>query len=259
MKSKSIFLAAEETPDTDGKDGEFNFLLPENGIIKMFGEIDRAMAVQVTDELLAINRDAPKDPIVVFINSPGGDVYSTTAIMDMFRAVSNKVIGIAHGMAASGAFYALQACDSRLMLSNSHLFWHEVIAPISYVTSESEARQRYNDYTRINNLLIEDFKKRAGMSQKTWDEVFKNRNDIFFNSKEAKKIHLVDGVLAEIKQLSKFLKGTKYGKDPIKNGTSIKARSGSKGGQPSKELPEEEPGRDSGTDDKKPEGTTLYT
>lgn len=209
--------------------GGLNALVPENGIVLLSGEITEESAKKVIDQLFDLYLDDPAGErgITLIINSPGGDVYQTLAIIDTIKAIPTKVVGLAMGIAGSGAFYILQACDSRLMLNNSMLFWHEMISlNFAPITTTEESSRRHEEYMLLNQKLIRFLKERASISEEAWKSKFQGKNDLLFESQDAKKLNLIDGNIKSIKDLSKYFKDNiKY--DKVQNARNDKRGSNS--------------------------------
>jgi ATP-dependent Clp protease protease subunit len=68
----------------------YSRLLKEN-IIFLGGPIDDHMANIVIAQLLFLQSEDPKKDINLYINSPGGSVTSTMAIVDTMNHVKNNV------------------------------------------------------------------------------------------------------------------------------------------------------------------------
>jgi len=86
----------------------FSRLLKER-IIFIGGEIEGNMANLVIAQLLFLESEDPTKDIFIYINSPGGDIYSGLAIYDTMQYVRPQVATICTGIAASMAAILLAA------------------------------------------------------------------------------------------------------------------------------------------------------
>src|SRR6185369_14500892 len=86
----------------------YSRLLKEN-IIFLGGPIDDNVANIVIAQLLFLQSQDPKKDIAFYINSPGGSVTATLAIVDTMNDIKNDVATYCVGMAASGAAIILSA------------------------------------------------------------------------------------------------------------------------------------------------------
>lgn len=191
--------------------GEFKykFLNPENRIITLTEDINSESALEFIDELF-VSAGLSDEPLVILINSGGGEAYSSLAIVDAIQSAPMPTIGLCMGLAGSGAFYALQACTHRVMMNNSILFWHEMIHyELSEIKSASESEKKHKDYKKLNDHILTFFKKRIGISKEDWKNHFENKNDLMFNAAEALKLNLIDKKINKITQLQEFFKEDK--------------------------------------------------
>src|SRR2546429_896997 len=81
-------------------DSVYNRLLKER-IIFLGSEVTDQVANRICAQLLLLAAEDPERDINLYINSPGGSVYSGMAIYDTMQFVSNDIVTIAMGMSAS--------------------------------------------------------------------------------------------------------------------------------------------------------------
>src|SRR3954469_9112221 len=65
------------------------------------GQIDSELALKVNRQLLAMERADPKAPIVLWIDSPGGELFSGFSIYDTVQFIQPRVLTLAAGFVAS--------------------------------------------------------------------------------------------------------------------------------------------------------------
>src|SRR5579872_6757050 len=80
----------------------YSRLLKEN-LIFLGGPIDDNVANLIIAQLLFLQSEDPKKEISLYINSPGGSVTSTLAIIDTMQHIKNEISTVCVGIAASGA------------------------------------------------------------------------------------------------------------------------------------------------------------
>src|SRR6185369_3332793 len=78
----------------------YNRLLKER-IIVLGSEVTDQVANRICAQLLLLAAEDPTRDINLWINSPGGSVYSGMAIYDTMQFIANDVVTVAMGMAAS--------------------------------------------------------------------------------------------------------------------------------------------------------------
>lgn len=99
-------------------------------IIFLGTEIDDYVANIINAQLLFLTNetdDDNKDPLWMYINSPGGDVYSGLAIYDTMQAIDSQVNTCVMGVAASMAFILAISGKKlhRYALKHSRLMQHQ--------------------------------------------------------------------------------------------------------------------------------------
>lgn len=89
--------------------------------------INSTVAQRVIMELLALDAQDPGKEIVMFLNSPGGEVSSGFGIYDTMRMIRSDVRVVVTGMAASIATVILLGAPKakRISLPNSRLLIHQ--------------------------------------------------------------------------------------------------------------------------------------
>lgn len=116
----------EQTPRGERSYDIYSRLLNDR-IIFLGEEINSVSANLVVAQLLHLeSQDAEKD-ISLYINSPGGEVYSGLAILDTMNFIKPQVSTICVGMAASMAAVLLSAGakDKRFCLPHSKVMIHQ--------------------------------------------------------------------------------------------------------------------------------------
>ncbi len=129
--------------------------------IVISSEVDSKLASRVTNQLLVLEEDNPDEPITIFINSPGGEIFSGFAIFDMMHYVKPIIKTVVIGFAASmGSILALGAEPGhRFALPNAMFLIHQPLISGVYRGSaadiEIQAKEMINTKNRIINLYVE--------------------------------------------------------------------------------------------------------
>ncbi len=173
----------------------YSRLLKEN-IIFLGGPIDDDTANIVIAQLLFLQSEDPKKDIAIYINSPGGSVSSTLAILDTMNHIKNDVATYCVGMAASGAAVLLSAGKKgkRHALPNAEIMIHQPMGGAQGQATDIEitAKQILKIREKLNRILSEN-------TGKPLDEVSKDvERDYYMSSEEAKKYGVIDKVLEKL-------------------------------------------------------------
>lgn len=169
----------------------YSRLLKER-IVFLGGPIDDDVANLVIAQLLFLEAEDPKKDISLYINSPGGSVTATLAMVDTMNHVKPAVSTVCVGMAASGAAILLSAGEKgkRFALPNAEVMIHQPHGGAEGQATDIEitAKQIIKLRAVLNKILA----KNTGQSlQKIEKDV---ERDFFMTSEEAKKYGLVDQV-----------------------------------------------------------------
>jgi len=162
-------------------------------IIFLGGQIDDHTANIVIAQLLFLESEDPKKPISFYINSPGGSVSSTLAIMDTMNHLKCDVSTICVGMAASGAAVLLSAGTKgkRYILPNAEVMIHQPLGGTEGQASDIAITAKHILRMRdsLNKIL-------AGNTGRPVSEVEKDTDrDYFMTADEAKKYGIVDEIV----------------------------------------------------------------
>lgn len=171
----------------------YSRLLKEN-IIFLGGPIDDHMANIIIAQLLFLQSEDPKKDINIYVNSPGGSVTSTLAIVDTMNHIKNDVSTTCVGIAASGAAIIMSAGTKgkRYALPNAEIMIHQPLGGVEGQASDIEISAKHILKTRenLNKMLSKNTGQPVSRIEKDVDR------DFFMDAEEAKKYGLIDKVLA---------------------------------------------------------------
>ena len=171
----------------------FDRLLKDR-IVFLGHEIDDVVANLVIAQLLFLEGDDPDKDIVLYINSPGGVVYSGLAIYDTIKYLRSPVSTICVGMAASAAAVLLAAGHKgrRLALPHARIMIHQPHGGAHGQASDIEIQAREVRYLKdtITKILAESCGKSHDILTLDMDR------DNYMSAATAKDYGLIDEVLA---------------------------------------------------------------
>lgn len=169
--------------------------LLEDRIIFVSGEIESTMANTIIAQLIYLESKDPNKDIMMYINSPGGEVTSGLAILDTMNYIKCDIHTVCVGMAASMASVLL-ACGTkgkRSALPNSEVMIHQPLGGAQGQASDIKiaAEHILKTKKRINKLL-------ADASGKSIEELEKDTDrDNYLSAEEAKKYGLIDNIFTK--------------------------------------------------------------
>jgi ATP-dependent Clp protease protease subunit len=170
----------------------YSRLLKER-IIFLGGPIDDDTANLVIAQLLFLESEDPKKDISLYINSPGGSVTATLAMLDTMNHIKPDIRTVCIGIAASGGAIILAGGTKgkRCALPNAEVMIHQPWGGAQGQVTDIEITAKHLLATRdrLNRLL----------SKATGQELEKIERDVerdyFMGADEAKKYGLIDEVI----------------------------------------------------------------
>jgi len=171
--------------------------LLKDRIIFLTGEIDMGVANTVVAQLLFLESEDKKKDIKLYINSPGGSVYSGFAIYDTMKHLSCDVSTICVGMAASMGSVILSGGTKgkRYALPHSLVLIHQPLIGgerglIGQSTDiEIHSKELIRLKKEINTILANNTKQTISQIEKDTDR------DFHMTAKDALKYGIIDKVL----------------------------------------------------------------
>jgi ATP-dependent Clp protease protease subunit len=170
----------------------YSRLLRDN-IIFLGGGIDDNMANIIIAQLLFLESENPKKDINLYVNSPGGSVSATLAIIDTMQHIKNDVSTICVGIAASGGAWVLSSGTKgkRYALPNAEVMIHQPLAGTEGQVSDMEIT--VNKLIKTRQGLAKMMAKNTG---KPLSQVEKDIDrDFWLSAEESKKYGIIDKVL----------------------------------------------------------------
>lgn len=169
----------------------YSRLLKER-IIFVTGGIEDHMSNLVVAQLLFLEAEDPKKDIYLYINSPGGSVTSTLAMIDTMHHIKPDVATVCIGMAASGGALLLSqgAKGKRFILPNAEVMIHQPLGGAQGQATDIEitARHILKTRDRLNKMLSKATGQKLAQIEKDVER------DFFMDAEEAKAYGIVDKI-----------------------------------------------------------------
>jgi ATP-dependent Clp protease protease subunit len=162
-------------------------------IIFLGTPIDDQVANLVVAQLLHLESEDPEKDISIYINSPGGSIYSGLAIYDTMNFVKPDIATMCVGVAMSMGSLLLAGGTKgkRAVLPNSRILIHQPSAGFEGQSTDIEIHAR--EILKVRERIDEIYAEHTGRSQ---EEVRRDmERDRFFNAEQALEYGLIDRVL----------------------------------------------------------------
>ena len=195
--SALVPMVVEQTTRGERAYDIFSRLLKEH-IIIIGTPINDQIANLVVAQMLFLSSEDPERDINVYINSPGGVVYSGLAIYDTMQFVQSPIATICVGLAASMGSVLLAAGtpERRAALPNSRIMLHQPSGGSQGTAADIEIQAR--EILWLKQRLYEILADHTG--QEVSQLIEDSERDYWLSALEAKKYGLIDNVLEPSKK-----------------------------------------------------------
>ena len=190
--SPLIPMVIEQTSRGERSFDIYSRLLNER-IVFVGTPIDDQIANLVVAQLIHLEAEDPDKDVVMYINSPGGQVYSGLAIYDTMQYIKCDVQTICVGIAMSmgAVLLAGGTRGKRMALPNAKILIHQVSGGFQGQATDIEIQAR--ETIALKRRLEEILADHTGRSH---EEVSKDmERDYFLTAQEAQEYGIIDNVI----------------------------------------------------------------
>jgi len=192
--TKSIMVPmVVETSGSGERHYDIYSLLLKERIIFVGSAINDQVANLVVAQLLYLSREDPDKSIQMYINSPGGSIYSGLAILDTMQMIPNKISTVAVGVTASFGTVLLAGGTKgqRFALPHATIHMHQPLGGAEGQATDIEIMA--HEIMRLKTALNNFFAEATGQSI----EIIKRdtERDFFLTAEQAVNYGIVDKVL----------------------------------------------------------------
>jgi ATP-dependent Clp protease protease subunit len=171
----------------------FSKLLSER-IIFLCTELDSDICNILKAQLLYLDQMDSESDIKIYIDSPGGSVYSGLGLLDTMDFVSPDIVTVNTGLAASMAAIVLASGTKgkRRSLKRSRTMIHQPLGFLGY----AQASDFEIDSKQINELKKELYEILAEKTGQPFDKIQKDSDrDYWMNSKDCLDYGIIDKIV----------------------------------------------------------------
>jgi ATP-dependent Clp protease protease subunit len=197
VMSTLIPMVVEQTNRGERAYDIYSRLLKER-IVFIGGPIDDNVANLVIAQLLFLESEDPEKDIHLYINSPGGVVYSGLAIYDTMQLIKPDISTICIGMAASMAALLLAAGTKgkRYALPYSRIMIHQPLGGAQGQASMIEIQAR--EILRLKKIGNEILQRHTGQPLEQIER--DTDRDFYMSAEQAKEYGIIDGILSQARE-----------------------------------------------------------
>lgn len=175
----------------------FSKLLDER-IIFLSDEIDSDVCNIIKAQLLYLDYEN-NDDISIYIDSPGGSVYSGMGLLDVMDFIKSNIQTVNTGLAASMAAVILCSGEKgkRKALKRSRTMIHQPLTYGGWMQQASDVEIEAKEMNTLKKELYEIISDKTGQ---TYDRVYKDGDrDYWMSSTDAKKYGMIDEIILKRK------------------------------------------------------------
>ena len=186
-------MSKESNEENEVLEGMESKLLKSRTVV-ISQQVDAKLTTKVLSQLVLLEQEGPEEPITVFINSPGGEIFSGFAIFDMLNFIACPVTTIVTGFAASmGSILSLAADKGlRFSLPQAKIMIHQPLL-MGYQGRASECEIQAREILKTRDHLVKRYAEQTGKSQKEIKKALDRDN--WFSAEEALEYGLIDKVI----------------------------------------------------------------
>lgn len=175
-------------------------------IVMVYAPVDARLAHAVCAKLLALERADAEAPVYLFINCPGGEVYSGFSIFDTARFIRPRVITVVTGLAASmGSIISLcSKKEDRYAFPNAKFLVHQPLMSGGLTGSASDIAIHARDLIETKNRIIDLYAEECGRSVEDIKKALDR--DTWLNPAQAKEFGLISKIITSRAELKPELK-----------------------------------------------------
>ncbi len=190
---KDVIPMVVETSGRGERAYDIYSLLLKERIIFVGTGIDDQVANVIVAQLLFLNHEDPEKEIQMYINSPGGEIYSGLAIYDTMQMISNPISTVAVGVTASFGTVLLTAGTKgrRYALPNATIHMHQPLGGARGQATDIEIQAK--EMMRLKSLLTGIMSRHTGQPL---DVILHDTDrDFYLDAQGAVNYGLVDQLL----------------------------------------------------------------
>ena len=171
--------------------------LLDNDVHYLSGEIGQENVAEAIKWLISANfQKKPKRTLQLFINTVGGDLYESFALIDVMKDSHHPVstIGVGAVMSAGLLIFASGKQGERYIGKNTGIMNHQHSDSMEAKMHDMKAQMKENQNCEMRCLQI--FREATGMTiQEVRNKFIKNPSDQYYTAKQLIELQIADHIL----------------------------------------------------------------
>ena len=167
----------------------------QDRIIFLHGEVTDDSAQLIITQLIYLESQSPSEPILLYINSPGGSVTAGLAIKNTMDYIKCPVYTIGMGMCASMGAFLLASGEygHRYVLPDTTVMIHQVLGGYQGQCTDIQIHAEYTQ--RLKNVLNK-YLAEYSHGKKSYEEMVQEcERDNYLSAETALDYGLIDSIV----------------------------------------------------------------
>jgi ATP-dependent Clp protease protease subunit len=164
----------------------------DNRIVHLFDDIEQKTISKAMRGIQLMLVKNSENPIHLYINSFGGDIYSGLGFYDYIQSLTVEVNIYVVGAAMSAASIILMAGDVRHMYENSKIMLHTCSGGVD--GKSFEIINDAEEHKRLHKQMAEIYASRTHVKIEKWAKDLKHEN-LYYRADEALALGLIDKIV----------------------------------------------------------------
>jgi len=163
------------------------------------GDIDNESMESLIEDIVSINKEDNKkemklkkyvrEPITIYINSPGGDIYALFGLVDIIQESKTPIFTKVIGIAASAAGILFLVGHKKYMGKFSTLHYHNVHTMT--LGDQYDFKNEVKELARIQKMIDSIYIANSNLTQERLDIWKKSKKEKYISWKEARRWKMI--------------------------------------------------------------------
>lgn len=200
LKAASKYLVDEDDDDESVDDETLNIKVVNNSIYFYCGVNSKSILYITTKldslikemQILGVVFGVDPPPIMIYINSEGGEVHSALSLYDFIKKSPVKIITVINGNASSAATIISLSGHERRITQNSYMLIHNISS--TFWGKMHEFEDEMKNMSRLTQNLKDIYKENSKINKRTIESLLKK--DLLLDADTCLKYGLVDEIVS---------------------------------------------------------------
>jgi len=175
---------------------QIEFNLYTSGIHYLTGEINQFNTTPLIQWIISENTNpTPKEYLTLYINSIGGDLYDSFAVIDIMKSskIPIKTIGLGSLMSAAFMIFVSGERGGRTLAKNTSIMCHQFST--SYEGKEHDIKASERETRFVKQKMLDIIKNSTDMDERTIKRKLLPPSDVWLSAQECIDLGVADILL----------------------------------------------------------------